>query len=81
MELDICFWLSFYVIFFLISAFLGYQKGQLVAGLLLGYVLGPLGVIVMFLSKDKKHKECPYCNKTVFRNSYFCPKCHQKIGL
>jgi len=72
------FWLGFYLFFFLLSTYIGYQKGNLVAGILLGYVLGPIGVICIYLSKDRKHMICQSCNSKIHVKSYFCPQCKTK---
>ncbi|PSU35223.1 hypothetical protein C9I99_07830 [Photobacterium lutimaris] len=81
MEFDIAFWFCFYLAFFCLSTYLGYQKGNLIAGILLGYVLGPIGALLMFMSKDRRHIECPSCHLEIDRRSYICPKCHVQIGL
>ncbi len=75
------FWLLFYLFFFLVSVCLGYKKGHLLAGILLGYVLGPVGAILMYLSKDKRHVECPNCQQMILRDSYICPKCKCKVRV
>lgn len=73
------FWLSFYTFFFIVSVYIGYCKGNLIAGVLLGYVLGPIGFILMCMSKDRKHIECPSCHAYIHKNSYFCPECRSKV--
>ncbi|PSW18263.1 hypothetical protein C9I98_17270 [Photobacterium sanctipauli] len=75
------FWFCFYLVFFCISVAIGYQKGNLIAGVLLGYVLGPVGALLMYMSKDRKHIECPECHQSIHKNSYYCPKCQHKVRL
>ncbi|MGF1693169.1 hypothetical protein [Photobacterium kagoshimensis] len=75
----IVFWLCFYLFFFILAVAIGYHKGNLVAGILLGYVLGPIGVLLLCLSKDRKHITCPYCDAQIHKRSYFCPKCREKV--
>jgi len=57
---------------------MGYWKGNLVAGILLGYVLGPIGVICIYLSKDRRHMNCNNCATRINIKSYYCPCCHAK---
>lgn len=78
MESTMVFWLSFYSVFFLLSAMVGYYKRNVVAGVLLGYVLGPIGFILILLSKDRNHGRCPHCQSYIHVQSYFCPHCEQK---
>lgn len=76
---NIVFWLSFYLLMLLASIIIGYRKGNIVAGALLGYVLGPIGVLILLFSKDRKMLPCPECGSKIHRHSYKCPKCHQKV--
>ncbi|QQX80034.1 hypothetical protein JK628_21540 [Shewanella sp. KX20019] len=76
---NIVFWLGFYLLMLLASIIIGYRKGNIVAGALLGYVLGPIGVLILLLSKDRKMLPCPECGSKIHRHSYKCPKCHQKV--
>lgn len=81
MTINMLFWLVFYLVFFLLSVFIGYRKGNVIAGILLGYVLGPIGALLMYLSKDKNHILCPSCQHSIHRQSYYCPKCKSKVRL
>ncbi|MUL01709.1 hypothetical protein GNP89_05710 [Aliivibrio fischeri] len=73
------FWLSFYLFFFLLTAFIGYRKGHLIAGILLGYVLGPVGLCLILLSKNRMKLTCPHCHTLIHKDSYFCPNCEKKV--
>ena len=72
------FWLSFYVLFFVFTAYIGYRTNNLVAGVLLGYVLGPIGLVLLLLSQDRKYGRCPYCSAKVHHQAYFCHQCEKK---
>ncbi len=76
---NIVFWLCFYLLMLLLAVIIGYCKGNIVAGVLLGYVLGPIGVIILLLSKDRKMLPCPECSHKIHRHSYQCPHCNQKV--
>ncbi len=78
MDSNMVFWLSFYGCFLMLSTYIGYRKNSLVAGILLGYVLGPIGVVLMLLSQDRKYGQCPQCHAKVHHKAYFCPKCEAK---
>lgn len=73
------FWLSFYLFFFLAASFVGYKKGNLIAGVLLGYVLGPIGLGLILLSKNRLKLTCPHCKSLIHKHSYFCPNCDEKV--
>lgn len=73
------FWLSFYFFFFALTAFIGYRKGNLIAGVLLGYVLGPVGLCLILLSKNRIKLSCPHCQALIHKHSYFCPHCDAKV--
>ena len=79
MEFSTLFWFSFYAFFFFISSVIGYQKGHFIAGVLLGYVLGPIGALLMYFSKDKKHIACGSCQAEIHHKSYYCPKCNAQV--
>jgi ribosomal protein L40E len=72
------FWLGYYLFFFSISVLIGLFKGHLIAGVLLGYVLGSAGVVLMYLSKDRKQVICSHCNASINITSYLCPECKTK---
>ena len=72
------FWLSFYLIFMVLTTLVGIWKKNTVAGVLLGYVFGPIGFALLLLSHDRRHKPCPHCQKRVDSHAYFCHYCHEK---
>ncbi|WP_037410754.1 membrane protein [Shewanella fidelis] len=76
---NILFWLGFYLAMLVISTIIGYSKGNVVAGALLGYVLGPIGVVLLLFSKDRRMLPCPDCGCKIHRDSYLCPQCKQKV--
>lgn len=78
MDESMVFWLGFYLCFFAMSTYVGFKKNNLVAGVLLGYILGPIGLILLLMSSDRKQGTCPHCSQRIDRQSYICPKCEQK---
>lgn len=81
MTFNIIFWLCFYLFFFALSVYIGRRKGNLIAGVLLGYVLGPIGALLMYFSKDRRHVTCPSCQQLIEKNAYICPHCRSKVGI
>ncbi|EGU36022.1 hypothetical protein ACRZ5S_16735 [Vibrio scophthalmi] len=78
MTQEMMFWLCFYGFFMLVTALVGYHKNNTVAGILLGYVLGPIGLVLILFSQDRRHGHCPHCSAKVDRHAYHCPRCEQK---
>lgn len=78
MDESMMFWLSFYFSFLAMSTYVGFKKNNLVAGVLLGYVLGPIGFMLLLLSFDRKQGRCPHCSAKIDRQSYICPSCEEK---
>ncbi len=78
MESPMLFWLTFYLLFFLASSLVGYYKNQTVAGVLLGYVFGPIGLLLLLMSSDKRRGKCKHCGSMVDKHAYYCPKCKNK---
>lgn len=79
MTQEMLFWLSFYSFFLLASILVGAIKGRLIAGVLLGYILGPIGLVLMICSHNQRMVNCPHCGKKTHRHSYQCQCCHQKV--
>ena len=79
MEPEMLFWLSFYGFFLVLSVVVGAKKGRVIAGALLGYVLGPVGLILILCSSDKRMVPCPHCGGKTHRHSYQCQRCHEKV--
>lgn len=78
MNEDMLFWLGFYGLFFVLTTAVGIWKNNTVAGVLLGYVLGPIGLLLLLFSHDRRHGKCPHCAAKVDRHAYHCPHCKQK---
>lgn len=80
MDIDnITFWMTFYLIILVISAFIGHVKGNTIAGFLLGYVLGPIGLMLILFSKNRRTIECHACHEKIHKHSYICPHCQTKV--
>lgn len=58
----------------LIGALIGQRKGRVGAGLLFGWLLGPLGWLVVALGPNLKRK-CPYCRGVIAEGAVKCKHC------
>jgi hypothetical protein len=74
MEILILVWLACPILAGMIAA----RKGSAFAGLLLGALLGPLGVIIALLSPGST-KVCPWCRSRIDERASVCPKCTRDI--
>ena len=66
---------------FIISAFIGYKKGNPLGGAFLGLVLGPIGLIIVLLSENKNRLPCPHCAEEIMKDAKICPHCHREVIL
>ena len=55
---------------------IGANKGDGVAGFLLGLFLGVIGIIIIALTAGIK---CPYCQTKIHKNAIICPKCNKDL--
>jgi len=68
----------------IVSAFvggaIGAKKGEAGFGFLLGLFLGPIGWLLIFLSKGNR-KTCPFCKGSVHPEATRCPHCQKDLPL
>ncbi|MEO7323657.1 MAG: zinc ribbon domain-containing protein [Dokdonella sp.] len=57
-----------------VGAFIGHAKGRWVSGMIWGLALGPIGWVVVALSRASPPK-CPACGLTNAANAKFCGHC------
>lgn len=58
----------------LVGALVGFAKGRWLAGLLWGAALGPIGWLIVALSKSG-HPECPECGRSNVPSAKACRHC------
>ena len=68
----------FWLVCGVVAAMIGADKGEAVSGFVVGFVLGPLGVVVALLSQGNT-KKCDACQKRVNRMATKCPYCQSLI--
>jgi hypothetical protein len=63
----------------LVGAFIGWAKGRWLAGLVWGALLGPIGWLVIALSRSG-HPECPECGRRNVPAAKVCRHCGVHLG-
>jgi len=63
----------------IIGAMISSKKGSEVEGFFLGFILGPIGIIIAFLLVGNRTK-CPYCKEYVAPDSVKCPNCQADLS-
>lgn len=71
------------LVFWFICGIAGYMiggsKGQGVLGFVLGFLLGPIGLLIAFLSAGNR-VQCPYCRKMIDPQATKCPYCQSDVA-
>lgn len=60
------------------AALIGARKGMRGQGFALGFVLGPIGVVLALAAKGDR-RECPFCRELVDPAAVVCPRCQRSI--
>ena len=70
--------LFFWCLFALVGVAAAQRKGfSPVAGLIGGLLLGPLSVLLFFVSSSKR--KCPKCAEWISKEATVCPKCRSAV--
>lgn len=72
-------WIVILIICGGIASVLGSRKGMGISSFFYGLILGPLGVVLVFISKGKR-VPCPFCKKLNFMTSTVCIHCDKEIS-
>lgn len=74
-----------WIVFGMIGGGIGASKGRAGAGIVLGILLGPLGLLIVPALKSQKEldrkntKKCPYCAERVAKAAQLCKHCGQGL--
>ena len=61
-----------------VAAVIAARKGSAGVGLVLGFFLGPFGIIIAAVMKGDR-RECPQCREWIHREATICPKCRSSL--
>lgn len=65
-------------LFTLISGMIASSKGFGCLGAFLGFLLGPIGIILVLIMNGNR-KRCPYCKELIHIDATRCPKCQKDL--
>jgi hypothetical protein len=78
-HLDAMLSLTFWMVFFAAIAWLiARRKGQGALGMWLGFLLGPIGVLIICVTRGDR-KACPHCLSLIKARAAVCPRCTREI--
>ena len=72
--------LLFWVVMVIISTVIGNKRGQTALGFLLGFALGPLGVLLVLVIPAANRKACPFCCELIHKDAVKCPRCQSDLS-
>ena len=78
MELIHIIWVILWLVCVIAATIIGSRKKMGVSSFFYGLILGPLGVILVFISKGKR-VACPFCKKLNYITSTVCIHCDKEI--
>ena len=73
------FFLIFWILFGVARAMIGARKGEPIVGFILGIFLGPIGLLIVALSKGNR-QDCPFCRELIRPGATICPHCRNEIA-
>lgn len=62
-----------------IAAAIGSRKGASGSSFVIGLLLGPLGIVIVLVSKGHR-VECPHCRELMHPDASVCPHCQRAIS-
>jgi hypothetical protein len=68
----------FWILCGVVAAVIGANKGAGTAGFIIGFLLGPFGILIMIFSKGDR-RSCPYCKEWIHKDATVCPHCQSAI--
>ena len=69
---------AFWVICGFVAAIIGSTKGAGCSSFIVGFLLGPLGIVVAIFMKGNR-RQCPSCREYIDPNASKCPKCQEDL--
>jgi len=71
-------WIIVWLVCVITATIIGSGKGTGVSAFFYGLILGPLGVVLVLISKGKR-VACPFCKKLNYITSTVCIHCDKEI--
>lgn len=71
--------LAVWVAFTGIGAAVGHSRGQLWAGIIGGAMLGPLGILLVYVGSKPTRIPCLHCREKIDRLAAICPRCRTPL--
>ena len=68
-----------WIICAIIGAIIGGRKGSGCAGTALGFLLGPIGVIIVLIMRGNR-KTCPHCKELIHSQATTCKHCGKDLN-
>jgi len=57
---------------------IGSKKGEGLLGFIVGFLLGPIGLLMTILSKGNR-ETCSFCKESIHKDATVCPHCQKEI--
>ena len=73
-------WIVLWVLCAVVAAMVGSRQDRVVAGLFLGLVFGPFGILFATLIRSYR-APCPFCRKYIRFDAFVCRHCRKDIAL
>lgn len=70
----------FWVCCGLIASIVGAKKGEGVIGFIVGFVFGPIGLLLVIASKGKDGWRCRFCKEGVHKDATVCKHCGSSLA-
>lgn len=70
--------LLIWLLFGIVAAMIGKQKGEGLSGFILGILFGPIGILIVLFGKGNR-KTCPACKELIHKDATRCPRCQKDL--
>lgn len=71
--------IAFWLVCGIVGAVVGEKKGAAGAGFALGALLGPLGLVIVFVMAGNR-RQCPFCRELIDPGATVCPHCQRAVA-
>lgn len=65
------------LLFGIIAGLIGHKKDRGFLGFVLGFMLGPFGILIILLIRGSR-RNCPYCKELIQHTATVCPHCQKE---